>query len=92
VTAGQPRETPIIELIGGAAGETVCAGESCLVAEPEGLEHNARMPTNFENAFAPRPEVYAGWVQLNTALEAGMDLAERVVDDALVVGRPIADA
>jgi uncharacterized peroxidase-related enzyme len=32
------------------------------------------MPTNFERAFAERPEVYAAWVQLNTAIKAGMDL------------------
>ena len=32
------------------------------------------MPTNFERAFGPRPEVYAAWVQLNTAIKAGMDL------------------
>ena len=29
--------------------------------------------TNYERAFAARPEVYAGWVQLNTALREGMD-------------------
>jgi alkylhydroperoxidase family enzyme len=32
------------------------------------------MPTNFERAFAPRPDVFAAWVQLNTALKEGMDL------------------
>ncbi len=32
------------------------------------------MPTNFEHAFAERPEVLAAWVQLNTAIKAGMDL------------------
>ena len=32
------------------------------------------MPTNFERAFAERPEVYAAWVQLNSAVKAGMDL------------------
>jgi uncharacterized peroxidase-related enzyme len=32
------------------------------------------MPTNYERAFAGRPEVYAAWVQLNTAIKAGMDL------------------
>ena len=32
------------------------------------------MLTNFEQAFAERPEVYAAWVQLNTAIKAGMDL------------------
>jgi len=29
---------------------------------------------NYERAFAERPEVYAGWVALNTAIKAGMDL------------------
>ena len=32
------------------------------------------MATNFEAAFAARPEVYAAWVQLNTAIKANMDL------------------
>jgi alkylhydroperoxidase family enzyme len=32
------------------------------------------MPTNYERAFEPRPEVYAAWVQLNTAIKEGMDL------------------
>jgi uncharacterized peroxidase-related enzyme len=32
------------------------------------------MATNFERAFAERPEVYSAWVQLNTAIKAGMDL------------------
>jgi uncharacterized peroxidase-related enzyme len=32
------------------------------------------MATNYERAFEPRPEVYAAWVQLNTAIKAGMDL------------------
>ncbi len=32
------------------------------------------MPTNYERAFAERPEVYAAWVQLNTSIKAGMDL------------------
>ena len=32
------------------------------------------MPTNYERAFAERPEVYSAWVQLNTAVKAGMDL------------------
>jgi uncharacterized peroxidase-related enzyme len=32
------------------------------------------MPTNFEKAFAERPEIYAAWVQLNTGIKAGMDL------------------
>jgi uncharacterized peroxidase-related enzyme len=30
--------------------------------------------TNYERAFAERPEVYAGWQQLNGAIKAGMDL------------------
>jgi alkylhydroperoxidase family enzyme len=32
------------------------------------------MPTNYERAFAERPEVYAAWAQLNGAIKAGMDL------------------
>ncbi len=32
------------------------------------------MATNYERAFESRPEVYAAWVQLNTAIKAGMDL------------------
>ena len=32
------------------------------------------MPTNFERAFEPRPEVFAAWQQLNGAIKAGMDL------------------
>jgi alkylhydroperoxidase family enzyme len=32
------------------------------------------MPTNYERAFAERPEVYAAWQQLNGAIKAGMDL------------------
>ncbi len=32
------------------------------------------MPTNYERAFAARPEVYAAWGELNGAIKAGMDL------------------
>ncbi|HXQ85658.1 MAG TPA: carboxymuconolactone decarboxylase family protein, partial [Gaiella sp.] len=32
------------------------------------------MPTNFEVAFAERPDVYAAWVELNGAIKASMDL------------------
>ena len=32
------------------------------------------MPTNYERAFHERPDVYAAWVQLNTAVKANMDL------------------
>jgi len=32
------------------------------------------VPTNFELAFADRPEVYAAWQQLNGAIKAGMNL------------------
>ena len=32
------------------------------------------MPSNFERAFEPRPDVLAAWVQLNTAIKANMDL------------------
>jgi len=38
------------------------------------FEHNGRVPTNYERAFAQRPEVYAAWVELNSAVKAGMDL------------------
>jgi uncharacterized peroxidase-related enzyme len=31
------------------------------------------MTTNYERAFARRPEVYAAWGQLNGAIKAGMD-------------------
>src|SRR5207247_2925950 len=32
------------------------------------------MTTNYERAFAERPEVYAAWQQLNGAIKTGMDL------------------
>jgi uncharacterized peroxidase-related enzyme len=32
------------------------------------------MTTNYERAFADRPDVLAAWVQLNTAIKAGTDL------------------
>jgi uncharacterized peroxidase-related enzyme len=32
------------------------------------------MTTNYERAFAERPEVYAAWGQLSGAIKAGMDL------------------
>jgi hypothetical protein len=32
------------------------------------------MPTNYERAFELRPDVYAAWVQLNTAVSEGMGL------------------
>jgi alkylhydroperoxidase family enzyme len=32
------------------------------------------MPTNYERAFAARPEVYAAWGALNGAIKEGMDL------------------
>lgn len=32
------------------------------------------MTTNYERAFAERPEIYAAWVQLNTAIKARMEL------------------
>jgi alkylhydroperoxidase family enzyme len=32
------------------------------------------MASNFERAFAERPEVFAAWQQLNGAIKAGMDL------------------
>ena len=38
------------------------------------MRHNAPVPTNFEVAFAERPDVYAAWVRLNGAIKASMDL------------------
>ena len=38
------------------------------------MTQNGSMTTNFERAFAERPEVLAAWVQLNTAIKAGMEL------------------
>ena len=32
------------------------------------------MTTNYERAFADRPDVYQAWVRLNGAIKAGMDL------------------
>jgi alkylhydroperoxidase family enzyme len=32
------------------------------------------VPTNFEVAFAERPDVYTAWVELNGAIKASMDL------------------
>ena len=32
------------------------------------------MTTNYERAFAERPDVYAAWAELNGAIKAGMDL------------------
>jgi alkylhydroperoxidase family enzyme len=36
--------------------------------------HNPAMTINFERAFADRPEVFAAWIQINTAIKDGMDL------------------
>ena len=36
--------------------------------------HNPAMKINYERAFADRPEVFAAWVQLNTAIKERMDL------------------
>ena len=37
--------------------------------------HNPGMTNNnIEQAFAERPEVFTGWIQLNGAIKAGMDL------------------
>ena len=38
------------------------------------MRHNAPVPTNFEVAFAERPDVYAAWVRLNGAIKASMDI------------------
>ena len=35
---------------------------------------NPSMATNYERAFAARPDVYAAWQQLNAAVKANMDL------------------
>jgi uncharacterized peroxidase-related enzyme len=43
-------------------------------AAPLTARQNDRVPTNYERAFAERPDVYAAWLQLNTAVKAGMDL------------------
>jgi alkylhydroperoxidase family enzyme len=37
------------------------------------LLHNPVM-INYERAFVHRPEVYAAWIQINTAIKEGMDL------------------
>jgi uncharacterized peroxidase-related enzyme len=39
-----------------------------------GFRQNLAMATNYERAFAERPEVYAAWGQLNGAIKSGMDL------------------
>lgn len=41
---------------------------------PDGHNSRMSMPENAARAFGERPEVLAGWVQLNTAIKAGMDL------------------
>ena len=38
------------------------------------MRENAAVPTNFEVAFAERPDVFAAWVQLNGAIKEHMDL------------------
>jgi alkylhydroperoxidase family enzyme len=38
------------------------------------IRNNHFVPTNYELAFAERPEVYAAWSELNGAIKAGMDL------------------
>ena len=38
------------------------------------LVQDGRVPTNFEVAFAKRPDVFAAWVQLNGAIKEHMDL------------------
>jgi len=38
------------------------------------VRENVAVPTNFEVAFAERPDVYAAWVRLNGAIKASMDL------------------
>jgi alkylhydroperoxidase family enzyme len=38
------------------------------------VRDNSRVTSNYERAFAERPEVYAARGALNTAIKAGMDL------------------
>jgi len=38
------------------------------------VRENVAVPTNFEVAFAERPDVFAAWVQLNGAIKEHMDL------------------
>ena len=38
------------------------------------MRENVAVPTNFEVAFAERPDVFAAWVQLNGAIKEHMDL------------------
>jgi uncharacterized peroxidase-related enzyme len=44
------------------------------MAPRAGLAHNPGMTTNYERAFAERPEILAAWVELNNAIKARMDL------------------
>jgi hypothetical protein len=53
------------------------------------------MPTNYERAFAERPDVYAAWQQLTldalgVRADASFNQLDGDVREALVVGRPIA--
>ena len=64
----------------GAPAEIAC-GVGGQRSEPAGAprrdvarRQNADVPTNYERAFAERPDVLAAWVQLNSAVKAGMDL------------------
>jgi uncharacterized peroxidase-related enzyme len=49
-------------------------GRSSRIARDILSRHNGVVPTNYERAFADRPEVYAAWRELNGAIKAGMDL------------------
>lgn len=44
------------------------------LTRPRRSAENLPVATNYERAFAARPEVYAAWQQLNGAIKAGMDL------------------
>jgi uncharacterized peroxidase-related enzyme len=50
---------------------TVPVAEEVVLLE---MPHNPGMMTNYERAFAERPEILAAWVELNNAIKARMDL------------------
>jgi uncharacterized peroxidase-related enzyme len=50
---------------------TVPVAEEVVLLE---MPHNPGMTTNYERAFAERPEILAAWVELNNAIKARMDL------------------
>ena len=44
------------------------------MSRPGSARYLPGVTTNYQRAFSERPEVLAAWVQLNTAIKAGMDL------------------